>query len=56
MLNGQGFTIYHHCNLEKGQGEPFSQIWKGFTKGMFLPSLVKFGQLVSEVVWRYKHI
>ena len=34
--------------LNEGQGQLFSQIWKSFTKGSFLVSLVKIGQAVSD--------
>ena len=34
--------------LNEGQGKLFLQIWKCFTKGSFLESLVKIGQEISD--------
>ena len=34
--------------LNEGQGQPFSQTWKGFTLASFQPSWFKFGQVASE--------
>ena len=40
------FLRFNHI-LKEGEGQSFSQNWKGFNQGSCLPSLITFGLAIS---------